>query len=67
MRPNKKIPNAFIFPNVADEWVIEQSQIVKILPDPTKLRRGGYQFKKISNPTFQFDFFIFIYLIFVIF
>lgn len=44
LRPNRKIKNCYIFPTVDDICMISLEQIVKKLPKPTKLRRGGYEF-----------------------
>lgn len=44
LRPNRKLRNTFIFPPVEDSSEIDLSQIVKKLPAPVCLRRGGFQF-----------------------
>lgn len=44
LRPNRKRKNCFIFPAIEDMSVITLSQIMRKLPIPTKLRRGGYEF-----------------------
>ena len=46
LRPNRKKENCFIFPVVDDVCVINKEQIKRLLPQPTALRRGGYQFAK---------------------
>lgn len=47
--PNRKIKNTFVFPNVPDVSLIDVEQIKKILEEPIKLRRGGYQFNDIME------------------
>lgn len=41
LRPNRKRKNCFIFPIVDDICMISLEQILKKLPEPNKLRRGG--------------------------
>lgn len=44
LRPNRKKKNCFVFPAVDDTSAINLGQIIKKLPNPNILRRGGYEF-----------------------
>ncbi|KAF5297494.1 hypothetical protein FQA39_LY12088 [Lamprigera yunnana] len=49
LRQNNKIQNAFKFPDIDDTSEIELSQINNKLPNPTMLRRKGFQFNMNMN------------------
>lgn len=49
LRPNRKKENCFLFPFVDDISDVNKEQIKKVLPKPTILRRGGYEFPKKSS------------------
>lgn len=46
LRPNRKKENCFIFPSVDDICEVKKEEIKKLLPKPTILRRGGFEFPK---------------------
>lgn len=57
LRPNSKLKNSYIFPIVDDVCDISISQVHGKLPEPTKLRRGGYFFdKELALKSYTFNF-----------
>lgn len=45
LKENNNIKNTYIYPQIPDLGVIEFNEIIAVMPHPTTLRRGGYQFQ----------------------
>lgn len=47
LRQSTKVPNIYMFPNVADEFEFQHPQVMKVLKPPT-IRRGRHKFLDLS-------------------
>lgn len=48
LRQNSKVHDIYVYPPSADEAVVTIDEIVKILPIPEKIRRGGLRFRGLN-------------------